>query len=269
VLISIIIPTCNRNDLLAKCLDCLSPENQQIDKSIYEIIVSDDGSKNQAKDLIAKKYPLVQWVEGPKKGPAANRNNGSKYASGDWLLFTDDDCLPDKYWLSEYIKAISNYKFLVFEGLTQADRPQNRFDEESPINLYGGNLWSCNFCILKSYFFKLKGFDDKFPHAAMEDIDLMTRIIKVEKIKFLKSAIVIHPWRRVNSKKDFIKHLSSHKYFLKKHPVESKHLFRLSRIKIFFSNLVNNTYNLFRFYMRGIIVFLERTILDFLIIFIS
>src|SRR5665213_3286620 len=101
---SVIIPTCNRNDLLRKCLDLLAPSNQTIDN--YEIIVTDDSKDGIAKDLIKQDYPWVCWVEGPKRGPAANRNNGAKTANGDWLVFIDDDCLPDKNVLNCYKNGI-------------------------------------------------------------------------------------------------------------------------------------------------------------------
>jgi GT2 family glycosyltransferase len=267
-LISVIIPTYNRNDLLAKCLDCLSPDNQLIDLSVYEVIVTDDGIENQARGLITKKYPWVKWVEGPKKGPAANRNNGAKYAKGEWLLFTDDDCLPDKNMLNEYLKAINSLPSLVFEGLTKADRPRLRFDEESPINLYGGNLWSCNFCIHKKYFFNLLGFDERYPYPAMEDVDLRTRIEKSEMILFLPTAIVIHPWRKIHAINDFIKHFNSSRYYFKIHKVDSKIDYRISRIKIFLGNFTTNIILLAKFHFKGFKVFIFRTLLEFCLIFI-
>ena len=44
--LSVIIPTCNRNDLLRKCLNNLIPDFQSIDSSKYEIIVTDDSKLN-------------------------------------------------------------------------------------------------------------------------------------------------------------------------------------------------------------------------------
>ena len=87
---SVIVPTCNRNDLLAKCLELLNPANQTI-KEVYEVIVTDDSKNNVAKALIEDIFTWAKWVEGPKRGPAANRNNGAKDAKGDWLIFIDDD----------------------------------------------------------------------------------------------------------------------------------------------------------------------------------
>ncbi|MFM6530798.1 MAG: glycosyltransferase family 2 protein, partial [Dolichospermum sp.] len=70
----------------------------------------DDGYQSTAQEMIEQNYPWVKWVAGPGKGPAANRNNGAKYATGEWLAFTDDDCLPDPQWLASYGEAIANNK---------------------------------------------------------------------------------------------------------------------------------------------------------------
>ncbi|MFM6509421.1 MAG: glycosyltransferase family 2 protein, partial [Dolichospermum sp.] len=137
----------------------------------------DDGYQSTAQEMIEQNYPWVKWVAGPGKGPAANRNNGAKYATGEWLAFTDDDCLPDPQWLASYGEAIANNKsYLVFEGRTYVDRPRKNLAETSPINESGGYLWSCNFSIQKQLFESLGGFDERFPYAAMEDVDLRLRL---------------------------------------------------------------------------------------------
>ncbi|URD49587.1 glycosyltransferase family 2 protein [Chroococcidiopsis sp. CCNUC1] len=116
-LFSIIIPTYQRNDLLAKCLHCLAPDIQTLPFEQYEVIVTDDGFQTTAQQMIREFYPWAKWVAGSRKGPAANRNNGAKYACGEWLVFTDDDCLPDSHWLEAYAQAkITQQSYLVFEG---------------------------------------------------------------------------------------------------------------------------------------------------------
>jgi GT2 family glycosyltransferase len=264
---SVIIPTCSRNESLTKCLDCLLPETQEMGMNSYEIIVTDDGKENQAMDLIEEKYPWVKWVEGPKRGPAANRNNGAKYAKGEWLLFTDDDCLPAKNWIKAYLNSIKdNSQKFVFEGYTNADRPKKRFDEEAPINITGGNLWSCNFCIEKNFFFKVGGFDENFPYAAMEDIDFMIRVNKLEKIEFIESAVVIHPWRRTKPFKGLKKYFISFRYFRIKN-IENIHQYRISRIKIFISSIYGLTNELVKYSFKGVLFYFEKILLNFILIF--
>jgi GT2 family glycosyltransferase len=254
-MLSVIIPTCNRNELLAKCLDRLDASVQCVDKQSYEVIVSDDSSENVSKEFIESKYPWVKWIGGPKKGPAANRNNGAAYAKGEWLIFLDDDCLPGFSLLSEYEKAIAAGSGIeVFEGYVGADRAKKSFVEEAPINETGGYLWSCNFMISKKLFNDLEGFDIVFPFAAMEDVDLRYRLKKLDKkIIFLAAATVIHPWRKnkkiiSNAKKRFLSTL----YFLRKHPEMNKTINGFYFLKIS-SNLIKDAlFNCFKYRFRGL-----------------
>src|SRR5690348_16192010 len=101
-MISVIIPACNRNELLSKCLAKLHPSVQSLPAELYEMIVTDDSKDNVSKEFIHQNYSWIKWVQGPKKGPAANRNNGAAHAKNDWLVFIDDDCTPDKNLLAGY-----------------------------------------------------------------------------------------------------------------------------------------------------------------------
>lgn len=262
---SIIIPTCNRNNLLERALNALCPRIQNITKEEYEIIVSDDSKENIARDLIIRKYPWVKWVNGPKKGPAANRNNGAKYARGEWLMFIDDDCVPSKNLICAYKSGIANFKNItVFEGYINVDREQRSFLEESPINQKGGYLWSCNFLIKKGLFVNtLKGFDERYVYASMEDVDLRYRLKKLNiNIQFIEQARVIHPWRIQRRLLSIaMKRFSSVLYFINKFPERKKDLnesYYLRAFLLFISDLIRNA---FRFKFRG---FFTRLIFTFL-----
>ncbi|TDN39577.1 glycosyltransferase [Hymenobacter sp. UV11] len=258
-MISIVIPTCNRNDLLSKCLDCLSPSFQTANAFSYEVIVTDDSIDNRAKKLVAEKYSWTTWIEGPKRGPAANRNNGARNTSGEWLLFIDDDCQPNPQLLKEYSDAAnSNMEVLVFEGSISVDRPQRSFNEESPINETGGYLWSCNFMIKREVFFhNLDGFDEKFPYPAMEDVDLHYRLKRLGiKPLFLKSASVVHPWRE--QKKVLSTTLNRYKstlYFLDKHPEMKAEINSLYYLRVFYHRFIKeNIINCRKYRLRGILL---------------
>lgn len=267
MLFSIIIPTCNRNELLWQCLKLL---DQQIDSTDFEIIVTDDSNTNISKLFIENNFPTINWVLGPKMGPAANRNNGASFSNGEWLIFIDDDCLPDKNLLKNYSSAIANRKIsqLVFEGKIIANREQCRFDEEAPINLNGGCLWSCNFCIEKTLFFSIGKFDEKFPYPSMEDADLNERLAKEHSILFLKDAVVIHPWRRIVFFSRFKHRLLSFRYFVRKHYSESFATFRISRMKIFIYCLFTDLILLIRFKFKGTLYYFEKSIFNFISIFL-
>ena len=197
--ISVIIPTCHRNDLLANCLDCLAPGVQTLPPEQYEVIVTDDGSRSTAEQMVRESYPWARWVAGPRKGPAHNRNNGAAVARGEWLAFTDDDCLPVSNWLAAYAEAITE-SVSVYEGKTICVQGVTSPLYQSPINLTGGCLWSCNFMIQSALFREMDGFDTDFAMPAMEDIDLYERLCRKEEPgQFVEAAVVDHPPRHIHS----------------------------------------------------------------------
>jgi GT2 family glycosyltransferase len=221
---SVVIPTYNRNEMLIKCLDALAPGTQTLDFSLYEVIVTDDEKENNTKKLISEFYSWVKWVQGPGKGPAANRNNGARNTNGQWLIFMDDDCIPDSNCLVAYREAMKNYPSIeVFEGRIYVNKPRKSLAEISPINENGGKLWSCNFAIKKSLFYENNGFNEKFQYPAMEDVEFHYRLKKKgSKIIFLKEAGVMHPWRHKGGWKKLTTHVESTLVYLELHPEERK-----------------------------------------------
>lgn len=203
-LISVVIPTCHRNDLLAKCLDRLAPGVQTLPPQQYEVIVTDDGSRSTAQQMVKESYPWAQWTEGPRRGPAANRNHGATLAKGEWLAFTDDDCLPTSGWLEAFAQATKLDKegALIYEGRTTCEAGISSPLYEAPINLEGGLLWSCNFMIIKPVFDRLNGFDENFAMPSMEDTDFRERLQAGNlPLNFVAMATVDHPPRRKPSGK--------------------------------------------------------------------
>jgi GT2 family glycosyltransferase len=222
ILFSIIIPTCNRLEMLDLCLKSIAPSKQMLAFDKYEVIVSDDGDF-QVKKFIEQYYPWVRWMEGPRKGPASNRNHGAKQAIGKWLIFTDDDCIPDKGWLQGYYNAVKNYPDTqVFEGRTYVGEKRQSLGVIAPYNAEGGYLWSCNFLIDADLFKMLGGFNQKFPYAAMEDVELRTRLIKQGyHLHFVPEASVNHPWRKKGGWRKFMNHQRSTLIYLSLHPDQS------------------------------------------------
>lgn len=218
-IISVIIPTCDRNELLSKCLDRLAPGHQTLDSSKYEVIVSDDGLRGTAEEMISLKYGWARWTGGPGKGPAANRNNGAKLARGEWLAFTDDDCLPDNNWLSALSQAISP-EDIALEGRIL---PLGDFEKDMaqcPVNDQGGQFWSANIAVKHKVFESVEGFDENYRLAAHEDQDLFLRLSPLQPVKFVPEAVIWHPvkntslWKRLSKLPAELKNYS---YHLKKH----------------------------------------------------
>lgn len=265
--LSVIIPTYNRYDLLRNCLDNLMPDVQTIDSTKYEIIVTDDSKQNDEIEIMKKEYPFVHFVSGPQKGPASNRNSGAKQSKGDWLIFIDDDCLPDHNILLTYLNEINKGVFKGIEGYINADRPKERYDEQSPLNLSGGCFWTCNVAVEKEVFNKLGGFDEGFPFAALEDTDFYERLIAITCTTFLASAKVIHPWRRAGKWGNYKKWIKSHQYAIKKANTPKDFKFRIKRVNLFIGLFFQESKELIKFNFKGFNFYLEVMYYHFLLIF--
>ncbi len=192
--ISVVIPTYQRNDLLAKCLAALAPGTQHT-VGDYEVIVTDDGRTNTAEQLVHEQFPWAIWTQGPQRGPAANRNHGASLAQADWLAFTDDDCIPRPGWLKALLTATAS-GHSVYEGRTTTDLPIKGPRWQAPVNESGGYLWSCNLLLTRELFNQLDGFDEAFPYPHQEDVDLRIRIKQLgQSWSFVPEAEVFHPQR--------------------------------------------------------------------------
>jgi len=218
---SVVVPACARPQQLAHCLARLAPGAQTYPAENYEVIVTDDSPDMSVRDLVKNNFPWAQWTAGPRRGPAANRNHGTAQARGEWLAFTDDDCLPEPGWLAAFAEAMDNADAV--EGRTYADRPRQSLAERAPVNTHGGFWWSCNFAVRAELFRRLGGFNEGFPFAAMEDVDFAQRMrAGGAREKFAAAAAVCHPWREVGGFRAMWKmekkHLASVVYYLQLHP---------------------------------------------------
>lgn len=222
--LSVVIPTCSRPELLRACLKRLHPLIQNIDRSSYEVIVSDDRPSDFTRSMLERLDPLIRYTAGPGRGPAANRNHGASLALCDWIVFLDDDCVPEPNLLGTYQERLLHDETCrVFEGRISALGERTTIDQEAPINEHGGFLWSCNFCIKKELFLGMDGFDETFTGPAMEDVDLRERLrARGEPIAFLKNAGVLHPWRRRKGMWFAKINAEAHRSFFKKHGYPSR-----------------------------------------------
>jgi GT2 family glycosyltransferase len=176
----------------------LKPGSQTLGADQYEVIISDDGHGYPAEPFCRENYPWVRYTHGPQRGPAANRNNGANLAKGEWLVFTDDDCLPEPGWLQAYADALQQYPACkAFEGAILPDDWEllKKDMAECPVNTEGGCFWSANITISAELFRTVKGFDEQFKIAAQEDQDIFLQLKKHTCIPFHSNAVVVHPVR--------------------------------------------------------------------------
>lgn len=90
--LSIVIPVYNTEKYLEKCL--ASCVNQNVEMSDYEIVIVNDGTKDNAMDIARRfqnGYPNIKIISQENAGLSAARNTGFSNTSGDYVWFVDSD----------------------------------------------------------------------------------------------------------------------------------------------------------------------------------
>lgn len=101
--ITIVILTYNCVNLISSCLDSIIAQECKD----FEVIIIDNGSKDNTVNLIKKNYPRVVLVENEKNvGAAKARNQGIEIAQGDWILTLDCDTILRKDFFLEMMKVM-------------------------------------------------------------------------------------------------------------------------------------------------------------------
>ena len=103
--VSVVIPVINDTERLKKCLQAL--EKQTYPKDRYEIIVVDNGSKEDT-EAIVKKFSNAVFAREDYPTLHAARNKGISIAKGEVLAFTDADCIPALDWIEKGVNALEN-----------------------------------------------------------------------------------------------------------------------------------------------------------------
>ena len=124
--ISVIIPTYNRPRQLAMCLGAL--EGVEFPREQFEVIVVDDGGSVPVRSAKRTLTLDVTLVRQDNAGPGAARNTGAQRARGQWLVFLDDDCLPEPGWLAALAARLEKGQPEAVAGKTVNGCPDNLYD---------------------------------------------------------------------------------------------------------------------------------------------
>ena len=95
--VSVIIPAYN----YARFLPCAVESCLKQDYANFEVVVIDDGSKDNTREVMAKYGPPVRYIYQPNAGLSAARNSGIREARFDYVAFLDADDLLRPTHLSE------------------------------------------------------------------------------------------------------------------------------------------------------------------------
>jgi len=113
-MISIVIVTHNRINLIQQCIESIIAQSQ----NKYEIIVIDNYSSDKTTDILKNKYgnELKIIRNDFKKNLADCKNIGVNEARGEIIAFTDDDCIPSINWLERILVCFNSSDCAIAAG---------------------------------------------------------------------------------------------------------------------------------------------------------
>ncbi len=107
--LSIIVPVYNVEEYIRPCVESIF--KQGLDESTYEVILVNDGTKDNSFEVIediVNSHSNIIIVEQKNQGLSAARNTGMTKASGDYILFLDSDDLLIENTLGKLTAALSS-----------------------------------------------------------------------------------------------------------------------------------------------------------------
>lgn len=199
--ISVIIPVKNEGNKIEQCLEAVFSQTIQP----YEVIIVDGHSTDETVTNAQKFQVNILYEDYGAVGGA--RQVGVENADGDFVAFTDADCIPEEIWLENLVKGfdegivgvgggIKNIGTGLWEKsialaldsfLGSANSVQDRvFNDERFVKSISG----CNSMYKKIDLKNVGGFNVKL--SVNEETELNSRLSKFGKLLYVPNAIVLH-----------------------------------------------------------------------------
>ena len=260
-IVSIVIPHWNNVDILSECLESISAT----DFDSVETIVVDNASTDNSVTLVRSNYPDIKLIENEKNyGYAGGCNIGAEAASGDYLIFLNNDTVQEKDWISNLIKTInSDDKIAAVQPKILNYYDRNVFDyaggsgghmdiycfpfargrifsfqenDEGQYNNKEKCFWSSGTCFMvrRELFQKAGGFDKSF-FAHMEEIDMCWRLyamgfevwVEPDSVVYHKNALTLPMY---SHKKYYLNHRNSLLMLLGNYSIKNIFLIGIPRL---------------------------------------
>jgi len=189
--LTVIIPTRNRAALLYNTLESLTSQTYPADS--FEVIVVDNGSTDSTAEVCShfeRRIPQFKRIYDPRPGLHNGRHTGLEAASGNILVYGDDDIEATQTWLEGIAESFADPSVALVGGKILPkfetpppewiDRLSGRVDSGWSLGWYSlldfGDtvheipheyVWGCNFSIRKNILVKIGGFH---PDSVPQDL---------------------------------------------------------------------------------------------------
>ncbi len=205
--LSIIVPTYNRRERLRRLL--LALETAHSGGTAFEVIVPVDGSVDGTQQMLAELRTsyMLRVVEQDNAGPAAARNRALAIATGDVVVFLDDDVVPTPGLLERHLAVHDRDDRVVAIGPMLAPpgtdlSPWLAWEAATLRKQYNAMLqqryaptprqfYTANASVRREHLVAVGGFDETFKR--FEDVELAYRLAeRGVRFRFVPEAVVLH-----------------------------------------------------------------------------
>ena len=205
--VSVVIPVKDRAEELRRCLESLKRVRYPAEQ--LEILVVDDGSRDETREVARSMGASVIPSGGEGRGPAAARTRGASVARGEILAFLDSDCAASEEWLAELAVTFEDPDVAAVGGRVNgmhASSALDRYEAEMSSLCLGAQgrsgqhgkdtfyLPSCNLLVRRRDFVESGGFREELQVA--EDVDLSWRLRdRGRRIVYTPAGSIVHEHR--------------------------------------------------------------------------
>jgi len=226
---SLVITTYNWHNALQLTLQSIAEQSIVPD----EIIVADDGSTLETKDMIdnfkltnSKLNIIHSWQEDKGFRAAKSRNRAIAISKSEYIILTDGDTILNKYFVEDHIKCakkgyfIQGQRVLLNKHYTQLTLKNGYFNKKPLLNKNAirssilskilsqittnlKSIKTCNMSFFKKDCIDVNGFNEDFIGWGREDSEFVVRLynIGIKRINLRFKAILFHLYHQENSRK--------------------------------------------------------------------
>ena len=215
--ISVVVIVRNEEKFIRHCLEGILGQSVRD----FEVVVIDNGSTDGTDDIIRSfdDGRIRYYRDEGEPGMAELRNRGIRRSSGEYVFFTDGDCVPYRHWLEEGLAVLEGEDVVGVEGKTYYEAPQMvTISDWNVRQLTPGAYMTCNVAYARSVLDGVNGFDPAF-RRGHEDRDLAFRVLDHGRIGFSGEMLVAHQRKTLTPRAlfDRAKRADDLVYFIKKH----------------------------------------------------